>query len=235
MVAIRHLYRFIADWRKYQRRADQHSLRISLPDLYPILNDYDAAAGNASGHYFHQDLWAARKIFETRPSRHVDIGSRIDGFIAHLLTFMPVEVIDIRPLQPTVTGLKFIRDDATELREFEDGSLHSISSLHAAEHFGLGRYGDAIDPRGFIRFAGALQRVLAPGGQLYFSVPIGRERLEFNAHRVFAPGTVIAAFPKLRLREFAYVDDSGRLCEREDFHQVAPNTEYGCGLFEFVK
>ncbi|HWF86113.1 MAG TPA: hypothetical protein VG222_14745 [Vicinamibacterales bacterium] len=50
------------------------------------------------GHYFHQDLWVAKRIYAARPAAHVDIGSRIDGFVAHLLTFMPVTVIDVRPL-----------------------------------------------------------------------------------------------------------------------------------------
>ena len=44
-----------------------------------------------------------------------------------------VEVIDIRPLNSTVPGLVFVQDDATILGQFRDGSLESLSSLHAAE------------------------------------------------------------------------------------------------------
>lgn len=200
-----------------------------------MLSDYHAAAGSASGHYFHQDLWAARKIFQTRPVQHLDIGSRIDGFVAHVLTFMPVDVVDVRPLESSVRGLRFTRDDATELRQFPDDSLPSVSSLHAAEHFGLGRYGDPIDPLAHMKFAAALQRVLAPNGHLYFSVPIGRQRLEFNAHRVFSPETVLATFRTLRCAEFAYVDDCGLLHSDGDLEHVPAGMEYGCGLFEFVK
>ena len=53
------------------------------------------------------------------------------------------------------------------------------------------------------------ERVLRPGGKLYFSVPVGRERVEFNAHRVFAPRTVVSAFSKLALTSFSAVDDRG--------------------------
>ena len=49
---------------------------------FMILNDYDANAGRAKGHYFHQDLLVAKFINESNPRRHVDIGSRVDGFIA---------------------------------------------------------------------------------------------------------------------------------------------------------
>ena len=85
---------------------------------------------------------------------------------------MPVTVVDIRPLKSSVDGLTFVQDDATELARFPTGSVHSLSSLHAAEHFGLGRYSDPIDPDACFKFMKALERVLAPNGRLYFSVPV---------------------------------------------------------------
>jgi hypothetical protein len=63
-----------------------------------MLLDYSSQAGVAGGHYFFQDLWAARKIFAVHPEKHFDIGSRIDGFVAHVLSFMAVSMMDIRPL-----------------------------------------------------------------------------------------------------------------------------------------
>ena len=227
--------RFLSEWRRYQAQNRDEAFRIKIQDLYPVLHDYDAAAGIASGHYFHQDLWAARKIYELRPARHVDIGSRVDGFVAHLLTFMKVDVIDVRPLPFPVSGLRFIQDDATELRQLQDGGCESLSSLNVAEHFGLGRYGDPIDPNGFNRFAAALGRVLAPDGHLFFSVPLGRQRLEFNGQRVLAARTVLAAFPKLRLADFAFIDDDGDLHEHADLAELPAGLESGCGLFEFVR
>ncbi len=161
------------------------SFAFHIKDAFPILTDLDAEAGVAGGHYFHQDLWAARKIFERRPKQHLDIGSRTDGFVAHLLVFMPVTIVDIRPMESNIQGLTFFQDDAAELRNVPSDSVDSLSTLHVAEHFGLGRYSDPIDPAACFRFMASLQRVLSPGGRLYFSVPVGRERVEFNAHRVF--------------------------------------------------
>jgi len=114
---------------------------------------------------------------------------RVDGFISHLLVFMDVEVIDIWPLKSALPELHFIQDDATELCQLADNSIESLSSLHAAEHLGLGQYGDPINPDAYRTFIAALVRVLAPGGRLYFAVPVGKERLEFNAHRIFYSGT----------------------------------------------
>ena len=47
------------------------------------------------------------------------------------------------------------------------------------EHIGLGRYGDPIDPQGTEKAATELQRVLAPGGDLYLSLPIEKESRVF--------------------------------------------------------
>jgi hypothetical protein len=222
------------DWRRYQRLSGSGPFRLNLRDAFPVLTDMSSNAGTSTGHYFHQDLWAAKKIFRDRPAHHYDIGSRTDGFIAHLLVFMPVTVIDIRPLESDIEGLTFFKDDASQLANFRDNSVTSLSSLHVAEHFGLGRYTDPIDPAACFKFMASLQRVLSPKGKLYFSVPVGRERVEFNAHRVFAPKTILTAFSELELLSFSYVGDDDRL--HENVHPLdMPQSEMACGLFEFTK
>jgi Caenorhabditis protein of unknown function, DUF268 len=90
-------------------------------------------------------------------------------------------------------------------------SVESLSSLHAAEHFGLGRYSDPIDLDACFKFMDSLQTVLAPAGRLYFSVPVGRERVEFNAHRVFSPLTILRRFSLLQLESFSFVGDDGAI------------------------
>ncbi len=226
--------RFIRNLVAYRAQSNGDPFPIELRGLRPVLEDFDSEAGRASGHYFYQDLWAARKIWQVQPSRHVDVGSRIDGFVAHILTFMPVEVIDIRPLRSKVPGLTFVQADATELTCFADSSLESLSSLHAVEHFGLGRYGDPIDPSAWYRAMRAMVRVLNTNGKLYFAVPIGRQRLQFNSHRVFSPQTILKSFRELKCLSFAVISDDG------EFHDSAQPDDFedsrnACGLFEFIK
>ena len=79
--------------------------------LFPILSDCYMEGGTTKGHYFHQDLWAAREIFKIRPESHIDGGSRVDGFVTHLLTFMDVKIVDIRPIKSDIKGLTFIQAD----------------------------------------------------------------------------------------------------------------------------
>jgi SAM-dependent methyltransferase len=231
---LRGLPHFFRDMARYRKLSGPGAMPLSPRHLMPMLYDRFDTAGDARGHYFFQDLWAARKIYQRRPQRHVDIGSRIDGFIAHLLVFMPVEIIDVRALPSTMPELSFRQDDATRLAQFADNSLDSISSLHAAEHFGLGRYGDPIAPRAHLDFIASLVRVLKPGGRLYFGIPVGRERLEFNAHRVLSPASVLKAFAGLELVSFAGVGDDGKFCEPCTPQDLA-DSSYACGLFEFTK
>jgi SAM-dependent methyltransferase len=198
-----------------------------------MLTDRTNQAGDLSV-YFFQDLWAARLILARSPSRHLDIGSRIDGFVAYVLLFLPVTVIDIRPLQVEIPNLSFIQGDGMDLRMLPDNSVESLSCLHALEHFGLGRYGDRVNPLAHEEAMLEFQRVLAPQGHLYLSVPIGRERLRFNSQRVFAPQTILEAFQDLTLSSFSAVDDAGNFV-----HDTLPerfrSAVNSCGLFDFVK
>ncbi len=89
--------RFLEHMEEYNSMNRREGFRIKPEHIYPILTDWSKEAGGA-GAYFFQDLWAAKKIFQNRPQRHFDIGSRLDGFILSLLSFMEVTMIDIRPL-----------------------------------------------------------------------------------------------------------------------------------------
>jgi len=134
----------------------------------------DKFAQNGSFHpYFWQDLWAAKHIFQRRPRVHCDIGSRVDGFIAHLASFgQKVRLFDIRPMESAIDNVEFVQCDATNLENIPDGSIESISALCSLEHFGLGRYGDPIDPEACFKCFHSIQKKVQRGGALYLSVPI---------------------------------------------------------------
>ncbi len=85
---------FLRDWLAYrQQSSTNEAFPATLAHVYPCLGDRNETAATL-GEYFHQDLWVAQKVFAASPLEHWDIGSRIDGFIAHLLTFRSVNVID---------------------------------------------------------------------------------------------------------------------------------------------
>ena len=207
---------------------------------YPCPADRFEAAGTASGHYFHQDLLVAHKIFERNPKRHVDIGSRIDGFVAHVATFREIEVLDFRPLDKYIRNISFHEFDLLNSSGKYANYTKSLSCLHTLEHLGLGRYGDPIMPDGYVRGFETLYSILKPGGILYLSVPIGSQRIEFNAHRVFSIKTILNMVKdKLEMTDFSYVDDDGNLHESVGLTERAIensyNCWYGCGIFELRK
>lgn len=203
-------------------------------NIYPCLYDRFEQAGSVPKHYFFQDIWAARKVAASGVSVHYDVGSRLDGFIAHCLSFCSVVMLDVRPLKINLKGLQFIQANCMDMKNISDGHISSISSLHAVEHFGLGRYGDPIDVEGHVKAINELKRVLSEGGDLYFSVPVGRERIEFDAHRIFSPKTIVSLFSELELVEFSVVDDINVFCEHADISSYE-SADYSCGLFHFRK
>lgn len=219
-------------------RAYFSALRAVQPgwpiEFGPALGDRSEGAGSARGHYFHMDLWAARKVFNGRFQRLVDVGSRIDGYVAHILTFRDVEIFDVRPLESDVPGITFTRANMVEHEQLPANYADCVSCLHALEHFGLGRYGDPIDFDGWKKGLAGLAKILKSDGTLLLAVPIGHQRIEFDAHRVFNPETVISAAADLdfELIEFSMVGDDGSFVQPATV-SAASGLSYGCGCFEF--
>ena len=207
---------------------------------YPRLREWKEQGGVASGHYFHQDLFVAQQIYKHNPVKHIDIGSLVDGFVAHVAAFREIEVWDIRAIDSKVHNMKFYQTDLMHLPEALIASADSVSSLHAIEHFGLGRYGDPIDYFGYKKAIENIHAILKEKGRFYFSVPIGPQRIEYNAHRVFSLKYLFNYLSNyFEIETLSIVDDKG------DFHkQVQINDtiiesnygcHYGCGIFELMK
>lgn len=225
------LLRFWRQKREYERLQQSGSEMAPFPVtcLRPNLGGAGGEGGTASGHYFHQDLLVARRIYDDAPRRHVDIGSRVDGFVAHVASFREIEVFDIRPQTATVPGIRFRQADLMNLPDDLVGCTDSLTCLHALEHFGLGRYGDPLDPDGHRKGLATLAAILKPGGTLYLSVPMGPERTEFNAHRVFSlTGLLELVAPSFAVAGFSYVDDAGDIHERVDLTEEGMATSFGC-------
>jgi hypothetical protein len=223
--------RFLSDWRKYRKLEDAEP--IKLKDSYPCLFDRCDTFSPGS-HYFYQDIWAFTKIYNSKIPLHVDVGSKVD-FVSFLTAITNVEFIDIRPLDaPYLKNLKSIEGSILQMPH-NDNSIKSLSCLHVAEHIGLGRYGDPLDPKGTFKAARELARVLAPGGNLYFSLPVGMPKLCFNAHRIHSPKQILVEyFSDLKLVEFSVYDDQKRFIENTDPTSVE-NSKFACGMFWFTK
>ena len=231
--------KMLYDLEQLKRQAKKSSLVFPITKLYPCYSDIVDTAGVSNTHYFIQDLYVAQRIFHNKPIRHIDIGSRIDGFIAHIASFREVEVFDIRPLNREIPNVIFRQADIMNV----DRSLYeitdSISSLHALEHFGLGRYGDPIRYDGFLVGFENITQMLKRGGIFYFSVPLGRQRIEFHAHRVFSLEFLLGMIlDKYVILRFSYIDDNNIFHGDVSLSSISFddfNFEFGCAIFELEK
>lgn len=216
----------------YSKKDSRFSLRIF--DFYPQIKDKTVTT-NFDRHYVYHTSWAARKVRDLNPDVHIDISSSL-YFSGIVSTFIPVEFYDYRPAQLKLDNLKSKHMDLTKLH-FIDNSINSLSCMHTIEHVGLGRYNDPLDPAGDIKACKELQRVLAVNGQLIFVTPVGKPKIEFNAHRIYSYKQVLGLFPNLILKEFSLITDT---VEQGDFiehakSEIVETQKYACGLFIFTK
>jgi SAM-dependent methyltransferase len=229
--------RFVNDFNRFSENAQRSESRFefSWKNRNPYLHDRTSKTG-FDRHYVYHPAWAARILAKTTPEYHVDISSTL-YFCALVSAFMPVRFYDYRPAILVLEGLTSGSKDLTAL-DFADNSVKSLSCMHTVEHIGLGRYGDPVDYEGDLKAMRELTRVLAPGGDLLFVVPVGHKaQIQFNGHRIYTRELVLQCFKGLHLQEFTLIPE----CEVDGGLVVNPSADllakqvYGCGCFWFKK
>lgn len=226
----------IADYFEFKKSAkndDRFSIKFS--DIYPCPFEKTKET-SFDLHYLYHPAWAARVLAKSKPSSHVDISS-ILSFSTTISAFIPTDFYDYRPAKISLSNFSSHHADLLTL-PFDDNSIESLSCMHTIEHIGLGRYGDPIDSRGDLKAINELKRVMAPGGSLLFVVPIGKPRIQFNAHRIYSYDQIREYFSDFELRESALISqyespEKGLLLNPspEQFNKE----RYGCGCFWFCK
>jgi hypothetical protein len=211
--------------------------------IQPIVSQYSGtSAGSASGGYFYQDLVVANDIFNQSPDRHITVGSRIDGFVAHVASYRTIEVIDIRPLQNNVyPNIKFIQQDILKNVDQYRESTDSISCLSTMHHLGMGRYGGEVDPNSHIAGFKNLYNMLQYNGTMYIGISLSdRNRVVFNQSRHFQPLDILSWAPELDLKliKFDFVGINGNLYQDADLYNLpeqlkwyGSNEKSGYGYF----
>ncbi|PJE60058.1 MAG: hypothetical protein COU85_00310 [Candidatus Portnoybacteria bacterium CG10_big_fil_rev_8_21_14_0_10_44_7] len=230
-ILITGVFWYSGDLLKYRRllKSSGQSLKLRL---FPQIFDKSPGSHTFDKHYVYMDRWAFKHLLKVQPAEHVDVGSSI-RFLSMATTMTKVKFVDIRPIKADFENLECVEGNILKM-PFSDSSVKSLSCLHVAEHIGLGRYGDPLDAEGTKNACRELERVLATGGGLYFALPIGKQAVYFNAHRVHSPKTILGYFKNLRLREFCAVGDDGHFYPSAKPEEFA-NSAYACGMFRFTK
>lgn len=228
--------------RQFKKQGRRSSVSFPVTTLSAYYEDKQDSAGSDKtfGYAFYQNLHIAQRIYQNNPVRHIDIGSDVYSLVAHVASFREIEICDIRPLNHKISNVKFKQLDIMQLNEEDIESTDSISCLHALEHFGLGRYGDPICYDGYLLGFQNIHKMLKPHGTFYFSVPLGKQRVEFHAHRVFSLKFLLEMIaPYYEIKSFSYIDDNNVFHGNVDISEekIIKNCgcHWGCAVFELIK
>lgn len=254
------------EWKSYQKefiKFNENSLKNGCQTatkdcIFPCFNDKTSSL-LFSTHYLYHPAWAARVLAKIKPAEHIDISSTIT-FSTIMSAFIPIKYYEYRPVDFNLSNLESHKVDLKKL-PFANNSVSSLSCMHVVEHIGLGRYGDEIDSLGDEKAIEELKRVVKKGGNLLFVVPVGKEKIVFNAHRIYSYEKVLKYFSNWNLKEFSLVLDDKSIanircafglkavvskslnnfsfienCFIENASkEIADQQNYGCGCFWFVK
>lgn len=183
-------------------------------------------------HYVTQSWWGCKRIGDANVEVHYDFSSSIP-FVANLSALKKVCYHEYNPPTLSLPNIQVLSSDLLKLN-YGDASLNSISCFHVLEHIGLGRYGDILAPDGYLIAINELKRVCSIGGRIYITVPVGRDSIYVNAHRVFDADKFSRNFTGFSLVEFSCVLDDGRLLENVEVN-IVNYEKYALGMFCFEK
>ncbi|PIP53410.1 hypothetical protein COX08_01135 [Candidatus Beckwithbacteria bacterium CG23_combo_of_CG06-09_8_20_14_all_34_8] len=194
---------YLKNYNNYQILKNNTAFKSKAKYFYPCLDDKTTDTP-IEPIYFYQNSWAASKLFELKPKKHVDVGSSASA-IGIISQYVPTTMVDIRPLEVRLNNLTFIKGSILKL-PFKDNSLETISSICVVEHIGLGRYGDKLDGFGSEKAIKELCRVVKRKGYIIISVPVDvGNRVYFNAHRAFARNYILELFSGFTIVEEKYI------------------------------
>jgi SAM-dependent methyltransferase len=208
------------------KRISSNRFSINDQDIYPCLHDNTTNTG-FDAHYIYHPAWATRILKKINPIKHIDISSTLH-FCSIISAFYKTEFYDYRPAKLNLSDLESKEGDLNNLA-FESNSVECLSCMHTIEHIGLGRYGDTLDPDGDLKAIKELQRVTKIGGNLLIVTPVGKPRIQFNAHRIYSFEMIHQLFGDFELQDFSLVKDD------QTYPILVNDQAYGCGCFWYKK
>lgn len=133
-----------------------------------------------------QDLYAALDSYPIQGKDVVVIGSRRPWIEVVCIAFGAASVTTV-DYTPPVCESSLIRTKGVAEHSASDQKYDVMFSFSSIEHDGLGRYGDPISPNADIERIQEMKSYLCEGGMLFLGVPVGKDCVVFNAHRIYGP------------------------------------------------
>lgn len=170
-----------------------------------------------------------KKLKDKKPCRTLIIGCLEEPLANHLAEQgFDVTGVDLRPyncgdeyIGPEKPLYNHITGDFLDAKI--DGLFDMIISISVIEHSGLGYYKDKIDEHADIRIMQKAAELLAPGGKMMITVPIGGVSYQTKHWRLYTPNTLklLTAPFNVELLEYWQTSYLGR--EQVDIDAVMKN------------
>lgn len=132
-------------------------------------------------------LYSALNSYPISGSRVLLMGSTIPWYESVCIVHEASECVTLEynelqydhPRITTVTVDEFSKDPKRY------GKFDQVWSISSFEHDGLGRYGDPINPTADLAAMAKVMDYLKDDGAFMFSVPVGKDEVQWNAGRVY--------------------------------------------------
>ena len=153
----------LKNWDKYRGMAKRREVNYYGPTDTHLYNSFDQ--------------------FPIKDKDVLIIGSTNPWYEAVAIEFgaKSVTVVEYSNRNNIFPGVEYIKPEEVPLDKKWDACI-SISSY---EHDGLGRYGDPINPDGDLDAMHYLQGMLEPQALVYLALPLGADKVVWNAHRIY--------------------------------------------------
>lgn len=128
-------------------------------------------------------MWEAIGKYPIRGKSVVNMGSLTPWYESNCLYFgANSTTIDYNRI---ITATSRIRTMTVAEWNATRPSFDIAWSISSFEHDGLGMYGDPLDPDGDLKAMKNMKNIVRPGGLLFLSVPVGRDKILFNNARIY--------------------------------------------------
>ena len=178
-------------WRKLRKVAVYRSYRSYVAGVGPdhvlagiptrLIGDVAEDPTEPLSHYAAYAYWVANKIAlrGTVSLSILDVGSP-KMMNCMLSATHSVTSLVLADCGDRLTKVSYITHDVADKLPLADASFDVFTSSVAMPLFGLGRYGDKLDPDCLINLVDELSRVMKPDADLVVSMGLGPNVLNFN-------------------------------------------------------
>lgn len=139
--------------------------------------------------------------FNIREKNCVVVGSATPLYETFLDIFgNQINTIEYRKIEHNIPNLNtYTYEEAMDSNVSLNWNFDVGVSVSSIEHSGLGRYGDALDPEGDLKTMNLLSKIIKKDGLLILEIPIGTDKISFNASRVYGKFRLLLLFEKWEL------------------------------------